>query len=92
MFDDEEAIEHAERQRRHREEVERRHHLAVIVKEGQPTLGLLAVRPPFQTLQITRDRGLGNLESELKQLAMDAGCPPRRISDFMGGSTGGFPR
>jgi hypothetical protein len=93
MFDDEEAIEHLERQRRHREEVERRHHLAVIVKEGQPTLGPLTVRPPFQTLQITRDGGLGDLESELKQLAMDAGCPP--TTDFQissGGSTGGSPR
>ena len=82
MLDDEEAIEYAERQSRHRKEVERRHHFAVIVKEGQPTLGLLAVRPPFQTLQITRDGGLGDLESELKQLAMDAGCPPRRIFRF----------
>jgi hypothetical protein len=54
----------------------------MIVKEGQPTLGLLAVRPPFQTLQITRNGGLGNLESELKQLAMDAGCPPRWIFRF----------
>jgi hypothetical protein len=62
--------------------VERRHHLAVIVKEGQPTLGLLAVRPPFQTLQITRDGGFRDLESELKQLAMDAGCPPGRIFRF----------
>jgi len=82
MFDDEEAIKHPEPQRGHREEVERRHHLTVIVKEGQPTLGLLAVRSPFQTLQITRDGGFGDLESELKQLAMDAGCPPRRIFRF----------
>jgi hypothetical protein len=64
MFDDEETIEHAECQGRHREEVERRDHLAVIVQEGQPTLRLLAVCPPFQTLQITRDSGLGDLESE----------------------------
>ena len=76
MLDDEEAIEHAECQRRHREEVERRNHLAVIVKDCQSTLCPLAVRPPFQTSQITGDGGLRNLESELKQLAMDGGCTP----------------
>ena len=82
MFDDEAAIKPLAPQGGHREEVERRPHRAVIVQEGQPTLGLLAVPSPLQTLQITRDGGLGDLESELKQLAMHAGCAPRRIFRF----------
>ena len=40
MLDNKEAVQHAETQRRHGEEVEGSHPLAVIVEECQPALDL----------------------------------------------------
>src|ERR1051326_3018582 len=82
MRDNEKAIEHAERHRRNREEIEGSHHLSMIVEECQPTLGLHVVSPLLQPLQIARHRGFRYLESELQEFTVDARRAPPRVIAF----------
>lgn len=72
-----------------REEVQSDDHLAVVVKEGQPTLAGIATT--MHTLEIARDCSLGDLKAELLQLTMDLrrsptgvllGKPTDQIADF----------
>jgi hypothetical protein len=65
MLDDEEAVKHAEGQRRNREKVKCSYHLTVVVQEGQPTLRLLVVGASLQTLQIARDGWLRDVKAEM---------------------------
>src|SRR5882757_5335335 len=44
MLDHEKAVEHPECHCRHREEIERRNHLTMILQECQPALGTFAAR------------------------------------------------
>ena len=56
VIDDEKTIEHAEGDRRNREEVHRGNRFPVIVEKGKPALGRLRIsRCPFHP---TRDRSL----------------------------------
>jgi len=82
MRDNEKAIEHAERQRRNREEIEGSNHLSMIVEECQPTLGLHVVSALLQPLQIARHRGFRYLESELQEFTVDARRAPPRVIAF----------
>jgi hypothetical protein len=92
VLDDKEAVEHAEGQRGNREEVEGGNHFAVVVEERKPTLRPRIVRLAFESLQIARDGGLGNLESESQQFAMDSRGAPRMDSrTSCDGLTAGLP-
>src|SRR5690242_14064269 len=82
MRDNEKAIEHAERQRRNREEIEGSNHLSMIVEKCQPTLGLHVVSALLQPLQIARHSGFRYLESELQEFTVDARRAPP--ADFHG--------
>jgi hypothetical protein len=43
VADDEEAVEHTERNRWHREEVHRRNRFPMVSKEGEPTFGRVSL-------------------------------------------------
>src|SRR5260370_16925141 len=79
VFYDEKAIEHTERQRRNREEVEGRDYFTVVVEKSKPTLGFTFAPFPPQAVEIARDGRLGNMQSQLEQLAVDARRTPGRI-------------
>src|SRR5229473_6463289 len=79
VFDDEEAIEHTERQRRNREKVEGTDYFTVVVEKSKPTLGFTFVPFPPQAVEIARDGRLGNMQSQLEQFAVDARRTPGRI-------------
>jgi hypothetical protein len=51
MLNDKEAIEQAERQGWHREEVQRGDHFAMIAEKGRPTLGFAFIKATSQPLQ-----------------------------------------
>src|SRR5215813_63731 len=76
MLDDEEAIQHTETQRGHREEVAGGDHLAVVLEECQPALHLRLVGLALEPLQIARHGGFRNLKSESQQFPVDAGRTP----------------
>jgi hypothetical protein len=70
VLQDAKAIEHAEGDRRHGEEVHRGNRFPVIAEKGKPALGRLRIsRCPFHP---TRDRSLRDLKTEHEKLAMDA--------------------
>src|SRR5258705_10432093 len=74
MTDDEEAVEHAERDRWHREEIHSRNRFPVVSKEGEPTFGGLGIsRRPFHP---TRDRALTEIKTEHAEFPMDPRCSP----------------
>src|SRR5258705_1143572 len=74
MTDDEEAVEHAERDRWHREEIHSRNRFPVVSKEGEPTFGGLGIsRRPFHP---TRDRSLTEIKTEHAEVPMDPRCSP----------------
>jgi hypothetical protein len=77
VAEDEEAVEHAEGDRRNREEIHRRDGLAVIAKKGEPSLG--GVRRFWSSFHPTGNRPLGNIEAEHEEFPMDAGCDPGRV-------------
>ena len=77
VTDDEKAIEHPEGDRRNSEEVHRGNRFPVIAEKGKPALGWLRIsRCPFHP---TRDRSLGDIETEHKKLAMNAWRSPRWV-------------
>src|ERR1700731_1408053 len=77
VTDDEKAIEHAEGDRRSREEVHRGNRFPVITKKGKPVLDWLRIsRGPFHP---TRDGSLRDIKTEDEKLAMDAGRSPRWV-------------
>jgi hypothetical protein len=79
VADDEEAVEHTERNRWHSEEVHRRNRFPMVSKEGAPTFG--RVRISRRSAHPARDRSLGEVKTKHDQLTMDARCAPRWILD-----------
>jgi hypothetical protein len=63
MFYHEQALQKSERHGRHREEVQRDNRLAMILKEGQPTL--LRVAAAVEATKIASHRSFRNVESQL---------------------------
>jgi len=74
MFDDEKAIQHAERHRGHRKEIHCGDHLAVILQEGQPLLSRIPTAT--EDAQISTDGPFRNNESKFLQFSMDPGRSP----------------
>ena len=77
MTDHEEAVQHAERDRRSREKIKRRDGFPMIAQKGEPALG--SRRISRRTFHLTRDSSLGNIETEHKKLAVNARRSPCRI-------------
>src|SRR5437016_14292499 len=75
MTDDEEAVEHAERNRWRGEEIHGRNRFPMVSKERQPALG--PVRISRCSLHPTRDSSLGKFKTEHAEFPMD----PRRRSE-----------
>ena len=75
MTDDEEAVEHAERNRGHREEIHGGNRFPMVAKEGQPALGL--VRTSRRSLHPTGDGSLGKFKTEHAEFPMY----PRRSTE-----------
>jgi hypothetical protein len=61
--------------RRNHKEINRRNPLHMIAKEGLPRLQW----PIASRHHVDRNRGLGDLDAELEQLAMDLGSAPQRV-------------
>src|SRR2546426_6909634 len=61
--------------RRNQKQINRRNPLHMIAKEGLPGLQW----PISPRHHIDRNRGLGDRDAELKQLAMDLGGAPQRV-------------
>ena len=61
--------------RRNHKEINRRNPLHMIAKEGLPRLQW----PIAPRHHVDRNRGLGDLDAELEQLAMDLGSAPQRV-------------
>jgi len=74
MADDEEAVEHAKRDRWHSEEIHRSNGLAMVSKEGQPALG--RVRISRRSFHPTGDGSLGKIKAEHGEFPMDPRCSP----------------
>src|SRR6266478_8565691 len=77
MTDHEEAVQHAEGDRRSREKIKRRDGFPMIAQKGEPALASLRISR--RSFHPTRDSSLGNIETEHKKLAMNARRFPRRI-------------
>lgn len=74
MTDDEEAVEHAEGNRWHGEEIHGRNRFPMVLKKGQPALGPVRIfRCPFHP---TRDGSLGEIKPEHAEFPMDPWCSP----------------
>ena len=74
MTDDKKAVEHAEGNRWHREEIHGRNRFPMVAKEGQPAFGL--VRTSRRSLHPTGDGSLGKLKTEHAEFPMDPWCSP----------------
>ncbi len=73
---DDQDIENSKGDGRHHEEVRRDQLPRMVIQEGTPGLG-----GRFSlTSHVLRDGGLGHLDSEFEQLALNARCSPERIS------------
>jgi hypothetical protein len=68
VADDEEAVEHSERDRWHCEEIHGGNRFPMIAKEGQPALGL--IRTSRRTLHPTGDGSLGKIKTEHAEFPM----------------------
>ena len=74
MTDDEEAVERAERNRWHREEIHGRNRFPMISKKDQPALG--PVRISRRSFHLTGDGSLGKVKTEHAEFPMDPRCSP----------------
>jgi len=72
MTDDEEAVEHAERDRWHGEEIHGRNGFPMVTKEGQPALGTGAISR--RSLYPTGDGSLGKIKAKHEKFPVN----PRR--------------
>ena len=61
--------------RRNNKEIDRRNPLDMVAKEALPGLQ----RPILPRYHVDRNRGLGDLDAKLEQLAMDLGGAPQRV-------------
>ena len=77
MTDDEEAVEHAERIRWHREEIHGRNGFPMVAKEGQPVLG--PVRISRRSFHSMGDGSLGKSKAEHEEFPMN----PRRSPSWV---------
>jgi len=77
VTDHEEAVDHAEGDRRHREEVHRGNRFAMVPEEGHPSLRGLGISR--RSLHPPGDRSLRDMKTEHEQFAVDAWRSPRRI-------------
>ena len=77
VADDEEAVEHAERDRWHSEEIHGRNRFPMVSKEGQPALG--SVRISRRSFHPTGDGSLGKVKTEHEEFAMN----PRRSPSWV---------
>jgi hypothetical protein len=74
MTDDEEAVEHTERNRWHCEEIHRGNRFPMVVKEGYPALGAVGI--PRRSFHPTGDGSLGKVKAVHTQFPMDSRCAP----------------
>jgi len=74
VADDEKALEDAECDRWHGEEVHRGNSFAVVPQKRKPALGWLRV--PRRSFHPTGDRSLRDIKTQHEKLAMDARCSP----------------
>jgi hypothetical protein len=74
MADDEKAVEHAERNRWHGEEVHRGNRFPMVSKEGEPTFG--RVRISRRSAHPARDRSLGEIKTEHEKFPVYPGRSP----------------
>ncbi len=77
VFDDEEAVEELEGNRRHGEEVECNDHFAVILQEGQPVLAWITAA--LNASEVPSHASFGNDEAELLEFSVNLGRAPGRI-------------
>src|SRR5215470_15830704 len=77
VTDDKEAIQNTKGERRHREEVHRCNRLAMIAQEGEPALRRIG--SSRSAPKPSRDRRLGEIETQLEQLPVNARRSPRWI-------------
>jgi hypothetical protein len=77
MCNDEEAVQHAECQRRDGEKVHGCDHFAVVAQKCRPSLRRLGV--PWCFLHPAQYGSLGDIEAEHPEFAVNAGCAPGRI-------------
>src|SRR5216684_2136490 len=73
MTHDEEAVEHAERNRWHSEEIHGRNCFPMVSKEGQPALALLRVSR--RSFHPTRDGSLGKFKPSMRSSPCIRGAP-----------------
>ncbi len=64
MANHEEAVEHPKSRGRHREEIHRRNHVAVVLLKNQPALS--GIRVAAQPSQVPGNRALGNLQPQFQ--------------------------
>jgi hypothetical protein len=74
MFDDKEAVQHAERHGGRGEEIAGGENLAMILQKGQPLL--IRIAAVHDTPEIAGDGPLGDGETELLQFGVDLGRTP----------------
>jgi hypothetical protein len=79
MCDDEEAIQYAEGQRGHGEEIHRRDGFTVVAEESRPSFRRFGA--PRRFAHPVQYGSLGDLETKHLELAMNARCTPRRVLD-----------
>jgi hypothetical protein len=75
MSEDDQGIEKLECRRCNNEHVDRRNVGQVVVQKATPGRGG-DFGPPRQ---VSPDRGLADLDAELEQFTVDAGCAPERV-------------
>jgi len=76
MADDEEAVEHAERDRRNGKEIHGGDGFPVITKKGKPALARPVLRRSFHR---AGNGSLGNIKTQHAKFAVDARCAPSGI-------------
>ena len=76
MSEDDDDEQDSEARGRYGEEVDRHHLGEVVRKECTPGLGRRRLPPPWNVL---RDRGLGDLQTELEQFPVDPGRSPQWV-------------
>jgi hypothetical protein len=74
MVDDEEAIEHAERKSRNREEIHRSNGFPMIVQKRKPALGWFGISR--RSFHPARDRSLGDIKTKHEEFTMNARGTP----------------
>jgi hypothetical protein len=78
VLDDEEAVQQFECHGWHREEVERRDHLALVLEKGQPAFAMVA--PATNSPKIPGHTSFRDDEAELLQFSVDLGGSPVLVS------------